>query len=89
MISSMSLSCVHVEVDVNDAHVPLHALGDASGAGVADRVVAAQDHWECFLREDVRNALGDLVVALVMLAGQKMSPTSHMEIDSDRSIPCS
>ncbi len=81
---------VHVTVDVDDADVPFHALGHAAGAGVADRVVAAHDHREGSLRQDVRDALGDLVVALGDVGrAEDVADVAHGLIDSDRSIPCS
>ena len=55
---------VHVAVDVDDPHLALHALRNRAGDGIADRVVAAHDHRQRALRQDVRDALGDLVVAL-------------------------
>ena len=55
---------VNVPVKVDDADLALNALRHRPRARIADRMVAAHDHRQRSLAQNVRHALGDLVVAL-------------------------
>ena len=60
---------IDVAVEVDDADPLRRALCDAPHAGKADRMVAAQHHRQRAGGEDMRDAAGNLVEALLQIGG--------------------
>src|SRR5207245_2480948 len=62
---------VDVAVEVDDPQVALEVRGDAAHRRVPDRVVAAEHDGQRTRLEDMRHGPGDLVEALLDIAGDR------------------